>query len=255
MAVGRTTWNRQRTYIGGYDMSGYTSTLGPLTWEYEEANLDAQTDAIRGYLPGRVTISPGNLNGIFDNSAAGLHAIVNAAGMSHIVLSPIGIRSEPAQGDPCFVGLYQLRDYKAAGDGIVTATIAFDEWDAANLIGYDKPWGVLLHPKQAEEGTNTAIGVDDYGSSSSLGGYMVYQVFSGDGTATIKVQDASTNSNGSFSDLTGATTGSIDCTSRLAGIIPLSRTATVRRYLRWQIALGTATSVTFALAFIRETRS
>jgi hypothetical protein len=43
----------------------------------------------------------------------------------------------------------------------------------------------------------------------------------------------------------------IDCATPKFGIIELAKTATVGRYLRWQIALGTASSVTFALAFMR----
>ena len=77
----------------------------------------------------------------------------------------------------------------------------------------------------------------------------MYQVFSGDGTASIKVQDASTNSDVSFADLLSS--GSVNFSTPKSGIVALAKTATVKRYVRWQIALGTATTVTFALAFVR----
>jgi hypothetical protein len=81
----------------------------------------------------------------------------------------------------------------------------------------------------------------------------MYQVFAGNGTATLKVQDAATNTNPSFADLSGATSGSVNCATPSAGVVAISTTATVRQYLRWQIVFGTATTVTFALAFVRAT--
>ncbi len=78
------------------------------------------------------------------------------------------------------------------------------------------------------------------------------QVLAGNGTATIKTQHAALNLDGSFADLGGCTTGVVDCSSPFAGIYNTTAvTTTVNQYLRWQIVLGTATSVTFALAFVR----
>ena len=45
---------------------------------------------------------------------------------------------------------------------------------------------------------------------------------------------------------------SIPSVTPASGMVAISTTATVRRYLRWQISLGTATTATFALAFIRN---
>ncbi len=80
---------------------------------------------------------------------------------------------------------------------------------------------------------------------------MMYQVLAGNGTATLKVQDAATNTNPSFADLTGATTGVITCAAGVHGFVQLGVTATVRQFLRWQIVWGGATSVSFALGFMR----
>ena len=79
---------------------------------------------------------------------------------------------------------------------------------------------------------------------------MAYQLFSSNGTVNLKVQDAGTNSNGSFSDLvaSGLITAAV---TPAAALVPLSRTAAVNKYLRWQITLGTATTATFAIAFCR----
>jgi hypothetical protein len=110
-----------------------------------------------------------------------------------------------------------------------------------------------LHASAAETGANTGTGIDDNGASSTLGGIFVYHLLSSDGTVTLTAQDATTNSNGSFSNITGATSGSIDATTTpQSGMIALGATSTVRRYLRWQLAFGTASTATFVMAFIRN---
>jgi len=113
-----------------------------------------------------------------------------------------------------------------------------------------RPFGVLLRPKTATVAVNTAVGVDDELAATAAGGFMCYQVTAGNGTATLKVQDAAVNTDGSFADITGVTSGSINCAVVQHGIIA-STTLTVRRYLRWQIVFGAATTVTLALAFTR----
>ena len=256
MATGRTVPKWVRFYMAGYDMSGYSRTVGPLKWEYEEAELTAyMADVVKGYLPNRASISCGTLNGIFDNTAtSGLHVIASTVATSEVVMIPIGIRAAPAAGDPVFMGEFIQLGYQAEeSGGAVFANVPFGEWDVANLLshGRNKPWGALIHAKAARTAANTAVGIDDYGSATALGGYMMYQVFAGDGTATISMEDAATNSDAQFAALTGATTGELDCSAVQKGIVDLTATRDVRRYLRWQLSLNTANTVTFALAFCR----
>ena len=252
MAPGRTTLKHTRVYIDGYDMSGSSRALGPLVWTLDEQDLTCISDAVKGSLMGHATLGVGAINGVMDNTASsGMHVNFNASGVKRAVMLPIGIRAEPAQGDPVYMGEFEQQGYQYEAP-YVNIQFALPSSSNATLL-YDKPWGYLLHAKGEETAVNTAIGIDDNAASSALGGYMMYQVFSGDGTATIKVQDAATNLNGSFSDLSGGTSGSIDCTTPKYGIVAIGKTATVRRYLRWQIVLGTATTVTFALSFVRAT--
>ena len=101
---------------------------------------------------------------------------------------------------------------------------------------------------------NTATGVDDLftGTTSTNGGYLWYHILTADGTATVKAQNASTNSDGSFSDITGATSGSVDASAAPKfGVAATAAGLTVTRYLRWQIALGTATTLSFVCGFVR----
>lgn len=257
MAVGRTHPKWTRFYMAGYDLSGYARTVGPLKWEYDTPDLTADmADAVRGYLPNVPSISCGDLKGVFDNTVtSGLHAVASSVATSEVVMIPLGIRAAPAAGDPVFMGEFVQLGYQSEeSDGALLANIPFGEWDVANrlLYGRDKPWGFLVHAKAAVTEVNTAVGIDDYGAATAKGGYMMYQVFAGDGTATITVQDAATNSNASFSNITGATSGEIDCSSVQRGIVDLTATRDVRQYIRWQISFGDAETVTFALAFMRQ---
>ena len=102
----------------------------------------------------------------------------------------------------------------------------------------------------ARTGANSDTGGPDYGAATSKGGFMAYHVLASSNashTATISVDDSSDDS--TYNALSGATTGSITVTAGVSGIVAV--TGTVNRYLRWQLALGTATSVTFVLSFHR----
>lgn len=255
MATGRTVTKHWRVYADGYDLSGYSRSIGPLGISFAEEGGDAPalTDAVKGVLPGQGTVMVGTLNAIFDNTAtSGLHAVMNAVDQRDIMVA-MGIRAAPAQGDPIFVAQSEQTAYVPEADGMMGVTIPFGAGSArATTMLFAKPFGVLLHAKGAETAVNSAVGVDDWGAQTTLGGYMMYHAFTSNGTATIKVQDASTNSDGSFGDLLSS--GVIDpSSSPLSGIVATATGATVKRYLRWQIVLGTATTVTFALGFVRIT--
>ena len=251
MATGRTLQKWVRIYAGGYELCSDARSIGPLIWQYDIADLTTMCDEVRGGLPVHARLGIGVLNGVMDNTANHLHDLPITSG-SHVVMIPIGIRAAPAAGDPVYNGRFYIDGYESTDDGGASVVnVPFGDWDVANLINYSKPWGILIHPLGAETAVNTAIGIDDRGAATALGGYMVYQVTAGNGTATIKVQDAATNTNPSFSDLTGATSGVITAAAGVSGLVAIGVTADVRRYLRWQIVLGTATTVTFVVAFVR----
>lgn len=251
MTKGRTTPNHIRAYVDGYDLSGYTRTVGPLACTFDEGIDDAVTLTVKATMLGSATVSVGTLNGLFDNTAtSGLHVVMKDAGVQRNVMIPYGIQAAPAIDDPVFCGQFMQLGYNGEPDNNpVYASIPFGgtSINGSNLM-YARPWGTLVHAKAARTAANTGTGIDQL-ASSALGGYFMYQVFAGNGTATLKIQDADTNSDGSFADLLSS--GGIDCSTPKSGIVALAKTATVERYIRWQIALGTATSVTFALSFVR----
>jgi hypothetical protein len=169
---------------------------------------------------------------------------------------PIGIRSAPNYGDPCYIGRQYQASYHSEDDGgAQLVVLKLLPWDVANLVSYDNPWGVLLLEKSAITGVNSTEYVDGL-AATSKGGFMAYQVFAASGaghTATIKVQHSTTTNDGDFVDLGGCTTGVIDVgTAPVSGIMQTTALTTqIRRYTRWQVTLGTATSVTLALALVR----
>lgn len=256
MATGRTASKHTRVYIDGYDFSGDARSIGPLAWSFEEHEFVPLTANVKGYLPGHAEINPGTLNALLDNTATtGIHAVMGAPGM-RTVLVPIGIRAAPAQGDPVFCGEFEQKEYLVdPSEGSTGLTVSFEASGRASTFIYARPWGSLLHARSAETAVNSSTGIDDSpaGAATSKGGFMVYQLFTSNGTVTLKVQDAAVNVDGSFADLSGATSGAIDASSSpKSGLVALGITATVRQYTRWQLVFGTATTATFALAFVRN---
>ncbi len=255
MATGRSISRYTRAYVNGFDMSGFSRSIGPLAQTFGEEEGTTFSDGVIGARPGQAKVSVGTLTGNFDNTpTSGLHDVLKTAGGSvRTIMVPQGIRAAPVEGDPVFCSQNPQLDYIAvptAGE-LISVTIPFGAWAAdADTLAYNRPWGDLLHENKAETAVNSSVAVVDNAASSALGGYMMYQFFTSDGTATLIVEDASTNTDPSFSTLVSS--GVIDASATpVSAIVPLAVTATVERYLRWQIVLGTATTVTFATAFVR----
>lgn len=258
MATGRTTLRNYRIFINGRDLSGYSRSFGPLSTTFEEGVDDSVNLTVKQTMLGNATVGLGTLNGIFDNTAStGIHALMNGAGVERTILVAVGIQGVPADNDPAFCGTFMQTGYETGpGENPITATIPFaNTASGADNLYYASPWGILLHALAARTAANTAVGLDQL-AGTTKGGFMCYHVTAaagtGDMTATIKVQHSTTtNLDGSFSDLISS--GSINCSGGgVYGIVQLAPTATVGRYVRWQLALGTATSVTFTMAFCRN---
>jgi hypothetical protein len=254
MAVGRTVNKFSRVYVDGYDLSGHTRSIGPLACTFQEGNDDPLTADVIGTWLGQATISCGTINAMFDNTLlTGMHPILKTPPAKRAVMVPIGIRAAPAQGDPVFCGQFQQSDYMTdpgATPSALTIKFSPSAADSASLA-YADPWGILLHANSYTSDLNTANGID-CGAATSDGGYMMCQIFASSGaghTGNIIVEDAAI-AGGPYATLVN--TGVIDIGTAPAGyIVPLATTATVRQYIRWQVAWGTATNVTFALAFVR----
>lgn len=254
MAVGRTLNRYSRVYVDGYDFSGQSRSIGPLACTFAEGNDDPLTADVIGTWLGQATISCGSLNAIFDNTLlTSAHALLKTPPAKRSVMIPIGVRAAPAQGDRVFCGQFYQDDYMTdpgATPSALTIKFSPSAADGATLA-YADPWGILLHANSYTSDLNTANGIDCTATTTS-GGYMMYQVFASSGagaTANIIVEDSDAAGAG-YATLLNTTVVDVG-TAPIAGIVPLSTTADVKRYVRWQVAWGSATNVTFALAFVR----
>jgi hypothetical protein len=256
MTTGRTINKYARVYVDGYDLSGHTRSIGPLSCTFAEGADDPLTASVIGTWLGQATISPGTLNAMFDNTASsGIHALHSTAGINRNVLVAQGIQAVPAQGDPVFCGQFMQDDYMTGpGETPSTVTIKFSPSSGTgSALNYSIPFGVLLRADTATTTDNAAAGVDG-GGETLYGGYMMYQILASTGsdadiTAAIKVQD-STSSGGAYSDL--LTSGTIHCHAGTSGVVALAKTAHVQEFTRWQVGWGSATSLTFILGFVRN---
>jgi len=215
----------------------------------------AITDAVKNMLVGKGDIQAGPINAFLDNDTAGLFSGGKTQG-TRLVTCVMGANAAPVAGDAAFSWEFEDVGYMVEpGTGFVAANLPLGGASYSSTVTYCKPWGVLIHPSGAETGANTSTGVDDYGASPpSLGGIFWYHLFSSNGTLTLSLDEADSNDNPSFGALSGATSGSIDASSSPAyDMVALSTSAAVKRYLRWQLALDTATTCTFACGFIRNT--
>lgn len=254
MATGRSVPDFNQLFIDGYPMTCYTMSVDELGIEYPEYTGATWCDPIKGALLGKPTVIFGPVNGVFDNTATtGIHVLANAAqGAKRNILHVRGVRGTPAMGDDTFSAQMIQSAYKMVGDDIVTVTMQFAS-DASNLPAYDEVFGRLLHAYAAETAANTANTNVDNGAASAAGGYFVYHIYSitGAGTVTVSVDDSADGS--TWAALSGATSGAIATASApTSGVVELATTATVRQYLRHQIAFGgSATACSYISAFVR----
>lgn len=250
MATGRTHIKYSRVYVDGYDVSGDTRSYGPLDCTTDEGIDDALTLDVKAVTLGQCAVTMGTLNAIFNNTdTTGINNALATSDVFRNVMITKGVQGVPANNDPVFSYRFNQIGYQSNPSmNPVTVTITFGNPDAASPILSYYPWGVLLLAKAAKTAANTATGLDQL-AQSTKGGWMMWQVFAGDGTATIKLQDADTNVDGSFGDLLSS--GVIDCSTPTSGVAALATSATVERYVRWNITLGSATTVTLALSWVR----
>ena len=247
-----------RPYLNGYRAGEYAVNVGNLGFKHEVSTEAAYTDEIKNAMPGRADVTADALNTILAPSAAtGLYELCNSGLGTFDYMVAYGVQAVPKAGDPIFAWRFEQAGYQAdPGSGFVMANIdlfsTFATSNPAVLGGYSSPFGVLIHADGAETAVNSAVGIDDNGAASTKGGVFFYHLFTSNGTVTLKIQEASTNTDGSFGDLTGATSGSIDASvTPKSGQAACSASAAVKRYLRWQLVFGTADTATFVLGFHR----
>ena len=251
----RTHLKHYRVYVNGYDLSGYSRNVGTLAWVFDTEPDAAMTDGVKNVLLGQCDIQAGPINVMFDNDAAGAKALLAANTSTLTVTVAVGALAAPAIGDKSFTWDFEQSAYSVEqGTGFVVANLQLNTSHASQKA-FAKPWGVVLAHNTARTAVNSTTGVDDYGASPpSLGGVFWYHLLTSNGTVTLTAQEADTNSDGSFGNITGATSGSITAAvTPKYGMAATTETYAVKRYLRWQLAFGTANTATFVCGFNRNT--
>ena len=248
-----------RCFVDGYNMSGQTRQIGEVGVTCEAPMDAALSDAVMNVTAlGRASIKFGPLNAFLSPTAAatkGMYELANSGRGQRNVIAAWAAAAEPTLGDPCFAWMMEQMTFtQAASAALIAVNAAFPNASYAGELNYSNPWARLLHGSTAETTVNAAAGLDDNGATASAsGGLLHWQILSSNGTVTVKMQDATaSNLDASFADVTGATSGSQDAsTTPKSGFVQLATNAAIRKYLRPQIVFGTATTVTYIMAFSR----
>lgn len=249
----RTNPKFTRIYVSGYDVSGVANNFGTAGFETETDMVAAYSDEVKNTILGKQSVKCGPVNAFLSpSSSTGLHELFSPGSSIVDVLIAWGTSGVPVVGSPCFAWKMSQEGYQGGGEGIVPVTIPMPNAAYTAPNGYVMPFGFLAHANGAETAANTGVATIDAGASTAKGGVFVYQLLSSNGTVTLSLDHASTNLNANFAALTGATSGSINASvTPKSGMVALTSTLTVNRYIRWQLAFGTATTATFVCAFLR----
>lgn len=243
-----------RVYLDGYDISGYAIDAGERGASYNLGESACLSDVGNGVIAGQVIPIVGPINGVLDNSSGALHGLASAAnGSSRYVMVVRGVQTAPVLGDDIFCMVGRQASYKSMGGGPLSTINLSLINNAAYALNYVQHFGALIHAWGSETGANSANTNHDNGAATTGGGWLMYHIYSitGSGTVTVSIDDSANGT--TWAALSGATSGAIATASApLAGVVQLGTTATVRRYLRWQFALGgSASAAVFALGFMR----
>jgi hypothetical protein len=238
--MGKSTGLGDNFYVGGYNLSGDTQSLGnvgggPQTIDVTGIDKSAH-ERIGGLRDGRI-----EWVSFFDDAAGASHPALSALPTADVVASYF--RGTAVGNAAASIVAKQINyDGTRATDGQFTFAVQ------AQSNGYGLVWGRQLTAglKTDTAGTNgTSL---DTTASASFGWALAVHCTAFSGTSvTIKVQDSADNS--SWSDVTGATTTAISAVGAQF-VIASSSTATVRRYVRY-VSSGTFSSATFAVNFVK----
>jgi hypothetical protein len=247
-----------RAYVSGYDVSGNSRSFGTLGYGFDNTPDASLTDDCKNIVNGQMTIQVDPLNAFLapeTSPAIGSHELLKSGAGTHTYTIAYGALAVPAQGDFIFSTPTEQASYKSEGVAVNIGWGGPTSTNTLQALGFGCPFGRLLHAKSAVTAVNSAIGIDDYGATPpSLGGIFVYHLFSSDVSVTLTVEDSDTNSDAAFTASGAiATSGSITAAvTPKHGMVATSATLAVKRYLRWQIAFGSAGTATFLCGFHRR---
>jgi hypothetical protein len=240
-----------RMYVDGVDISGYVNSFGSLGVVRETTDVSSIIAVIKNITLGRPAITAGPINSIIDASAGSPQMQFSAVAERYIAIL-FGSNREPVADDLMFAWKMAQSSFVTAGGNSLGVNFNFDG-AASGMVAYGNPWGRIVLPKSTKTAANSSDTniVSPTGSATTHGGLFVYHLFSSDGAVTLSLE-GSTNGTGSWTAVEGATSGSINASSTPKfGIAEMATNYTVKKYIRWQLDLGSSSTATFMLGLIR----
>lgn len=231
-------------YLGGYNLSGDVQALGRIA---TPRAVQDSTGIDKLAMERLMLLGDGAMEwtSFFNKASAQAHPVLSALPTADVVGTYC---RGTTLGNPsaCLVGKQINYDPTRGADGSLTVGV-----QVLASSGVAAEWGNQL---TAGQKTDTAgangTGVD-FGASTSFGWSAYLQVFEFSGTDfTVTLEDSANNS--TFATFTGSAFTQVTAARRTERIASASPTATVRRYVR-AVTSGTFTSVTFAVAFMKNT--
>jgi hypothetical protein len=226
-------------YVGGYDLSGQTNSLG--TIHGGPNNTQDSTDITQLAIARLGLERDGGVTWV---------SYFDPVGASHVVLSALPTTDNICQvhvpplaiGSPTFAVNSKLIGYDPtrAQDGSITLAAS------AVANGFGGEWGVALTPGHRVDGSATVASSGnsfDTGGSLAFGAQMYVQLFAFSGTSvTFTLWDSADNS--TFAS-TGLATAALSAASQ-AVRVAVSNTTTIRRYIAIATT-GTFSNADFAV--------
>lgn len=231
-----------RLYVGAYDVSGDTQSIKECTGSVAVLDVTAidksAYERIHGLRQGKISWVS-----YFNPSAGQEHDAYKGLPTTDTVVT-YGHGTTLGNPAASLIGKQINYDGDRGADGGFTFELE------AQSNGYGLVWGQQgTAGKRTDTSATNGTSIDG-SASTSFGWAMAYHLTAISATnVTIKVQDSDDNS--SFSDVSGATSGSLTAVGS-GLIVSSSSTATVRRY--WRVATtGTSiTSFTFVVNFLKN---
>lgn len=217
-------------WVDQYNVSGDVGAIDSIASSRAQIDVTSIEDSFMSRLPG---LGDGSIqfSGYFNPTAGNLHTSIGSA--FGTAISIITAAFGTAIGSPAAsLGAARSAYSTVRGaDGSLVVSVS-----AESGIGYGADWGVLLNGRASATGTASTT-VDTVAATTNGAQAYLHVTDVAAGTVTITVEDSADNS--SFSTVTG-----LSFTATAAGTAEYkatSATATVRRYLRYNVSGGTAT--------------
>jgi len=242
MATGKTNARWMRFICDEFNLSGDSRELGEFGVSYEETDVTGLSDGVMNFTLGHPTRVLDGYQAAFATDGTTRSFDVLKAPETRIISVPIGIRAEPAVGDPAFLHYANQASFTHDGDGPVLVTANMPS--GVTYTDLERPWGVVLAAGASLDATTDGTSVDNGASSSNGLTAFLHVTATSSGDWVLKVQHSADDS--SWADLI---TFSADGSAITAEVGQAS--GTVNQYLRFQ-ATRTDGTTTFWVTAARQ---